>query len=76
MPLSASLSVPWAPSWWARWCQELVSVLLLVGCLPLGLGCGWLVRTSEGLVLKTSGAELPCLGLNLGLERILFAEVL
>lgn len=53
-----------APSWWARWCQDLVSVLFLVGGLPICLGCEWLVRTSEGLVLETSRAELPCLGLN------------
>lgn len=62
-----SLSVPWlpaSPSLWARWCQDVVSVLFRAGCLPICLGCEWLVRTSEGLVLKTSGAELPCLGLK------------
>lgn len=34
------------------------------------------MRASEGLALKKSGAELPCLDLNLSLERILFAAAL
>lgn len=76
MPLSASLLVPWA--------SQLVGTLVPgVGLTPVpgGLPADWTRvwmagEDLRGLVLKTSRAELPRWGLDLGLERTLFAAVL
>lgn len=54
----------------------LVPELGLGGFQLIWLRYEWLMRASEGLALKKSGAELPCLDLNLSLERILFAAAL